>query len=93
MKVFAYDTLSGRRGRQVDTIAVPCALSNKEMLISKIPKHTHPDAEWKVFTVAADKNNVEIRYAYPVCFCMGQMRCGEEPTYWEWAILLPKHNG
>lgn len=93
MKVFAYNVETGERGEQVDSIAVPCSLSNMEMFSCKMPKYISPDAEWSVSTFAADKNNVEIRYAYPVCFCLGQMRCGSEPAFWDWKILLPKHNG
>lgn len=93
MKVFEYNVITGSRGKQVDTIAVPCALSNIEMSVCNKPKNISADSEWKVFTTATDKNNVEIKYAYPVCFCIGRMRCGTEPEYWSWVILLPKHNG
>lgn len=90
MKVFAYNVNTGEREDIIDTIGVPSHLMNKEMIKCKLPQYISPDASWKVFTYAADRNNIELTYDYPVCFCMGKMRCGEEPEFWDWVILLPK---
>lgn len=90
MKVFKYDIKEGKRLEQIDDIPLANALSNMKGVDVRLPAVVREGVEWHVFTSAVDRDNKEIKYDFPVCFCLGQMRCGEEPTFWSWCVLLPK---
>lgn len=88
MKVFKYDIETGTRGDHIADMRVPQSFSNPKMASCVMPANIPSDQEWSVSTVCRDHNNELVFYPYPVCFCLGQMRAGQDPWFWDWKILL-----
>jgi hypothetical protein len=93
MKVFKYDVSRSAKGDFIEDIARPHSTGG--IVEGKItpPRHNKATHSWRVIGEAGyNTNRPALSYPFPVCFCMGQFRCGTEDPIWEWVILLPTPN-
>lgn len=86
MKVFAFDPTTGKKGDYLMDSFSPHFLSNMDRVSCTLPKW--PDSDWMVATKMTDRNNKEIKFDRPVCFCMGQWTAGTD-TAWQWVAYIP----
>jgi hypothetical protein len=102
MKVFKFDPKTGKRGEQIWTkqriqwtgqsVRYQAEHGIIEPIECVIPSVY--GQEWNLYVDAGglDHDYSDVSYLCEewICFCIGEMRCGEEPAYWDWTILPPK---
>jgi hypothetical protein len=90
MKVFKYDVSRSAKGDLIGEIARPHATGGFVEGKATPPRHNKATHSWRVIGDAGyNDSRPNLSYPFPVCFCMGQFRCGTEDPIWEWVILLP----
>jgi hypothetical protein len=90
MKVFKYDVSRSAKGDFIEDIARPHATGGFVEGKATPPRHNKATHSWRVIGDAGyNDSRPNLSYPFPVCFCMGQFRCGTEDPIWEWVILLP----
>ena len=86
MQIFHFDPLTGTKGELIGHFPYCHATSNAPGLRAKLP--VSKVAEWRVATRAEYLDGSPIRFDFPVCFCLGEFRCGTDSA-WHWVALLP----
>jgi hypothetical protein len=90
MKVFKYDVSRSAKGDLIEDIARPHS-NGATVHTVNLPRHNTATHSWRATNDAGyNDSRPNLSYPFPVCFCMGQFRCGTEDPIWEWVILMPR---
>lgn len=88
MKLFKFDTVSGKRGEFIADVEYCHGCGNRQGASATLPKVY--GQEWMVATEASNRKGEQyINYPFAVCFCLGKFSCGDTSA-WDWVVLLPR---
>ena len=86
MQVFHYDPKTAQKGELIGHVPYCHAAQNKSGVRIKLPVRAGQD--WLAVDHAEYLDGSPIRFDFPVCFCLGELKCDTDQA-WHWVVLMP----